>query len=110
LAAPTSGLGLGLSRRHQHHTPECQARLAQLGDYVDGELEAALCAEIEQHLIDCDDCRVLIDATRKTALLYRQHSQQDQVELPADVTSCLWQMLEDKGYVSSPALNKEEVV
>jgi anti-sigma factor RsiW len=75
--------------------------LAQLGDYIDGELEQSLCAQIEQHLAGCDDCRVLVDTTRKTVLLYRQHGQQNQVELPADITSRLWQTLEEEGCVSS---------
>ncbi len=83
---------------HRQHTPECQALLTQLGDYIDGELEAALCAEIERHLANCDDCRVLVDTTRKTVLLYRQHSQ---VELPKDITSRLWQALDEEGCVAS---------
>jgi anti-sigma factor RsiW len=86
---------------HDKHTPECQALLTQLGDYIDGELEAVLCAEIERHLADCDDCRVLVDTTRKTVLLYRQHSQQSQVELPKDVASRLWQALDEEGCVAS---------
>jgi len=86
---------------HHEHTPECQALLAQLGDYIDGELEATLCAEIEQHLADCDDCRVLVDTTRKTVLLYRQHGQQSRVELPVDITSRLWQKLNEEGCISS---------
>ena len=86
---------------HREHTPECQALLAQLGDYIDGDLEQSLCAEIEQHLADCDDCRVLVDTTRKTVVLYRQHSQQSPVELPADITSRLWQRLDEEGCISS---------
>lgn len=86
---------------HRKHTPECQAMLAQLGDYIDGELERSLCAEIEQHLADCDDCRVLVDTTRKTVLLYRQQGQQGPVELPAEITSRLWQRLAEEGCVDS---------
>lgn len=82
---------------HKHHTPECKALLSQLGDYIDGELEAALCAEIEQHLAGCDDCRVLVDTTRKTVLLYRRQSQQSRIELPQDVTRRLWQALDEEG-------------
>ena len=96
-----------MSHHHQHHTPECQALLAQLGDYIDGELEAALCTEIEQHLAGCDDCRVLVDTTRKTVLLYRQHHQHRQVELPPDVTTRLWQALENEAGLSSAETGTE---
>jgi anti-sigma factor RsiW len=87
---------------HGEHTPECQALLAELGDYIDGELEQTLCAEIEQHLAHCDDCRVLVDTTRKTVVLYRQHEQQSRVELPAEITSRLLQALDEEGCVSNP--------
>lgn len=76
--------------------------LAQLGDYIDGELEQSLCAEIEQHLAGCDDCRVLVDTTRKTVLLYRQQGQESPVELSAKITSRLWQRLAEEGCVAPP--------
>ncbi|MBN1218164.1 MAG: zf-HC2 domain-containing protein [Anaerolineae bacterium] len=79
---------------HQSHPATCQALLSQLDDYLDGELEAALCAEIEQHLAGCDDCRVLADTTRKTITLYRQHRR---VELPTGMMDRLRQALEAAG-------------
>jgi len=79
----------------QHHTnAECRALLAQISDYLDGELEAALCAELEQHLSGCKDCQVLVDTTQKTVLLYRQNYK---VSLPPDALGRLWQRLEDEG-------------
>jgi anti-sigma factor RsiW len=51
----------------------CEDRLGALSDYLDGELDAQLCAQIEQHLADCGDCRVLVDTLRRTILLYREH-------------------------------------
>jgi anti-sigma factor RsiW len=77
---------------HHHHTPRCRDLLAQLSDYIDGELEAALCAELEQHLAGCHDCQVLVDTTRKTLILYRRHGQA--TELPAGVLDRLWQALD----------------
>ena len=68
-------------------TPECQALLEQLSDYIDGELEESLCAELEEHLAGCHDCRVLVDTTRKTVVLYRRHNQAS--ELPAEVAKRL---------------------
>jgi anti-sigma factor RsiW len=72
--------------------------LGQLHDYIDGELEAALCAEIEQHLADCDDCRVLVDTTRKTITLYRR---QTPVGLPEGAMVRLRQALDSAGCLSS---------
>jgi hypothetical protein len=44
---------------------------------------------------------VLVDTTRKTVLLYRQHHQHHQIELPPEVTTRLWQALENEAGISS---------
>ena len=36
---------------------ECKEHLGCLSDYVDGELDPELCAELERHMADCGDCR-----------------------------------------------------
>jgi anti-sigma factor RsiW len=64
--------------------------LAELCDYVDGELDAALCAELEAHLAGCPDCRVLVDTLRRTIILYRTQSRP---EIPADVKARLYSVL-----------------
>lgn len=51
---------------------QCQHLLDDLSAYLDGEAFAELCAEIERHLAECADCRVMVDTLRKTVLLYRQ--------------------------------------
>lgn len=51
--------------------PNCQALLHQLSGYLDGDLEAVLCAEIERHLAACDNCRVVVNTLAKTVMLYR---------------------------------------
>jgi len=79
------------------HSAECRDLLAQLSDYLDGELEARLCAELEKHLAGCDDCRVLVDTTRKTLFLVRRHYRQTPLSLPDDVTARLWQTLKQAG-------------
>lgn len=81
-----------------HHPSRCGDLLAQICDYIDGELEPTLCAKIEQHLAGCEDCRVLVDTTRKTVILYRHHSQ---VELPSGVKERLWQALEEQGCLTT---------
>jgi len=62
----------------------CRDMLGALSDYIDGELEEKLCAEIEEHMKECPDCRIVVDTLRKTVLLYRTHGQ---TELPEDVLS-----------------------
>ncbi|HET7090598.1 MAG TPA: anti-sigma factor [Anaerolineae bacterium] len=50
----------------------CQHLLGGLSEYLDGEASADLCAEVERHLAECADCRVLVDTLRKTVSLYRE--------------------------------------
>jgi len=63
---------------------------ALLGDYLDGELEAELCQEMERHLGDCRPCRAVVDTTRRTIELY---CAERPVELPADVQQRLLERL-----------------
>ncbi|KPK06093.1 MAG: hypothetical protein AMJ56_14985 [Anaerolineae bacterium SG8_19] len=49
----------------------CRHMLGDLSDYLDGEASAEICAEIEQHMDGCEDCRIVVDTLRKTVLLYR---------------------------------------
>lgn len=54
---------------HAHH--DCPHLLGDLSLYLDGEASAGLCAEIERHLADCENCRVVVDTLRKTVHLVR---------------------------------------
>jgi predicted anti-sigma-YlaC factor YlaD len=53
----------------------CQELLEQLGDYLDEEARQELCREIEEHLERCHDCRLVVDRTRKTIVLYQSDQQ-----------------------------------
>jgi predicted anti-sigma-YlaC factor YlaD len=53
------------------HEDHCQHLLGDLSEYLDGEGTQEICAEIERHLQECDNCRVVFDTLRKTVLLYR---------------------------------------
>lgn len=68
----------------------CNTIKEQLSEYIDGELDDGLCAAIQTHLADCDDCRVLVDTLRKTILLYRQQSS---AAMPPGVKERLYQVL-----------------
>jgi anti-sigma factor RsiW len=87
---------------HRHHSPQCQELLGQLSDYIDGDLEARLCAEIEAHLAGCKDCQVLVDTTQKTVTLFRlAHKQSTETQLPSEISDRLWQALENAGCASA---------
>lgn len=50
---------------------DCKDLLKSLGDYIDGDLEPGLCAELESHMHDCVDCRLVVDSLKKTITVYR---------------------------------------
>ncbi len=68
----------------------CKEMLASLSGYIDGELESQLCAEIDHHMAQCGDCRVVVDTLRKTVTLYRQHGH---ANLPGDAKARLYTVL-----------------
>ncbi len=61
----------------------CEKLKKALADFLDGELEAELCAAIERHMQECPDCEIVVSATRRTLMLYRGQSLY--VELPVEV-------------------------
>jgi anti-sigma factor RsiW len=65
----------------------CESLLGSLSDYVDGTARAELCREIERHLADCDNCRIVVDTLKKTVSLYQTTSAK---EIPADVRERLF--------------------
>ena len=69
----------------------CQHLLGQLSDYLDGTASAQVCQEIEQHLANCDDCRVVIDTLGKTVELYKNLPQP---ELPESARQRLYKSLD----------------
>jgi anti-sigma factor RsiW len=73
-----------------HDHTACQQILNHISDYVDGELEAGLCVELEAHLVGCRNCRVMVDTVRKTITLY--HAQAP-TELPSGVEERLYRVL-----------------
>jgi len=79
-------------KQHDHHDSNgCQHLLGDLSDYLDSEVSAELCAEIEEHMDGCDNCQVVIDTLRKTILLYREMPQPD---MPDGVRQRLYKALD----------------
>jgi anti-sigma factor (TIGR02949 family) len=53
------------------HTPTCQELIARLDDFLDGELDPALCDKIQQHLAECPYCHSVADTLQTMLALYR---------------------------------------
>jgi anti-sigma factor RsiW len=66
----------------------CHKLLGSLSDYVDGELEQELCAEIERHMAGCENCQIVVDTLRKTIYLYKAAS--SATEIAPDVRKRLF--------------------
>ena len=70
---------------------QCGHLLGDLAVYLDGEASEALCLEIERHLEDCTNCRVVVDTLRKTVELVRDLPQPG---LPEDTRQRLYTALD----------------
>lgn len=57
----------------------CRELLAQLSDYIDGELDPMLCRALEQHVDGCIDCRTVVKTLAQTVALYQSLPQADLV-------------------------------
>jgi anti-sigma factor RsiW len=60
-------------------TITCEDLVTHLSDYLDGELGDELAQAARRHLANCENCRVVLDSTRKTILLYRKQGQVTQI-------------------------------
>jgi anti-sigma factor RsiW len=69
----------------------CKDHLGALSDYLDGDLSPEFCTEIERHLAECGDCRIVVDTLRKTVMLYRAYGHE---EVPDDAKARLIAVLE----------------
>jgi len=56
--------------------PDCRKLLGDICDYVDGELPAELCADLEKHFRDCPNCRVMLDSLTKTIRVFREGTEE----------------------------------
>ncbi len=69
---------------------DCNEVLDQLSDFLDEGARADLCRAIEQHLVQCKDCRFYVDSVKKTIVLYQADSG---VEVPISISTQLQQAL-----------------
>lgn len=69
----------------------CNGLASSISEYIDGELSPELCAELERHMEECENCMIVINTMRKTIDLYRQPEPDS--PLPDDIKSRLYQRL-----------------
>lgn len=80
---------------HKHNL-SCQIILDNLSDYLDGELEPELCADIEKHISTCQDCKVVINTLKKTIQLYQVRDRDE--ALPPEMRRQLYARLNLEDY------------
>jgi anti-sigma factor RsiW len=83
---------------HDHDSGHCHDLLSSLSEYVDGNLQAELCQEIERHLHDCNKCRVVVNTLKKTVELYQDVAVD--VAMPDEVRQRLFVRLELKDFIA----------
>jgi len=76
----------------------CKSLLGALSDYVDGTAQEELCRELERHLANCDNCRIVVDTLKKTVYLYQSNTDTD---LPVAVRERLFARLNLSEYLNS---------
>ncbi|HVA95957.1 MAG TPA: anti-sigma factor [Candidatus Dormibacteraeota bacterium] len=71
----------------------CKKVILELTSYLDGALDSSVRLELEQHLSQCTDCRMVVDTTRKTIQIF---CNSEPVPLPEDVRKRLHTALLDR--------------
>lgn len=72
---------------------KCEELLKALNEYVDGEVDPAICDEFREHLAGCSPCQVVVDNIRNTISLYRSGQP---YEMPPEFHERLTQRLRQK--------------
>jgi len=71
----------------------CKGVILEISNYVDGELDLSVKQDLERHLGECVDCKMVVDQTKLTVEVFCDSMP---VELPADVKSRLHDALRRK--------------
>ena len=81
-----------------HAHTNCEELLGSLSAYIDGDLGPELCLELEKHLAGCDNCRVVLNTTKRTIDLV--HTPIEKLDVPEDVRERLFKRLNLDDYLS----------
>ena len=83
---------------NDHLHSNCERLLGSLSEYIDGGLSPELCEELEKHLVGCDNCRVVLNTTRRTIDLV--HTPMEKPDLPDDARERLFKRLNLDDYLN----------
>jgi predicted anti-sigma-YlaC factor YlaD len=67
--------------------------MTEISDYLDEGIDPALRAEIEQHLMKCKKCRVVVDTTKKTIDVF---CNSEPAPIPEETRHRMYEALEKK--------------
>jgi len=71
----------------------CDHFLANLGDYLEGDLAAGVRQQLETHLAECRTCQVILDSTTKTVKVVTDSGS---FALPSDIGEPLLEKIMSK--------------
>jgi predicted anti-sigma-YlaC factor YlaD len=72
---------------------KCPDYINDLNDYLDGAIDPVLCQEIEAHIGQCQNCRIMVDTMRQTVKLCREGKTE---ELPSALAGKLNNLLRER--------------
>ena len=49
---------------------KCKDVIREISEYLNGNVDPGLVAELQHHLEKCEDCRIVVDTTKKTIDVY----------------------------------------
>lgn len=76
-----------MMKNHLH----CKEFVGTISAYVDGELSEELCNELDKHLRECDNCRIVVNTLKKTIDIVHEQAETDKT--PEDVRDRLFYRL-----------------
>jgi anti-sigma factor RsiW len=69
----------------------CAELLGRLSEYIDRELDPAVCRDIEAHIAECETCRACLQTLKQTIALCRRAEARP---VPSEVSERLHAMLQ----------------
>ncbi len=72
---------------------KCREYMGEINDYLDGELDPTICDEIENHIGQCENCRIMVDTLKQTVVLCREGKRE---ALPAALEEKLTGLLRER--------------
>ncbi len=72
---------------------QCSDYINNLNDYLDGEISPELCKELEKHIGQCKNCRIMVDSLKQTVTLCREGKREP---LPKVLGDKLTNLLKEK--------------